>query len=267
MNDKEKIKDLKTRQKIKNVMLRTAGALAFLALWQLAPLFMGDSAVLLATPLQVIARLYELVAGGGFFAHIAFSLARIALGFALAVAAGVLFAALSARFRIAEALIRPYITVAKTVPVASFIVLSLIWLTSSTLPVFISFLMVLPVIYTNTLEGIRSADEKLLEAARVYRVPAARRVRYIYIPALRPHLISGARVGAGMAWKSGVAAEVIGIAAGSVGEQLYFSKVYLDSAELLAWTLAVVIVSIAFEKLFLLMLDLVFAGVKKQWTR
>ena len=134
MNDKEKTKDIKNRQKIKNVTLRTAGALAFLALWQLAPLFMGNSAVLLATPLQVIARLYELVTGGGFFAHIAFSLARIALGFTLAVAAGVLFAALSARFSVAEALIRPYITVSKTVPVASFIVLALIWLSSSALP-------------------------------------------------------------------------------------------------------------------------------------
>ena len=224
---------------------------------------MGRSAVLLATPLQVASRLFGLLSEQGFVSRVLFSLARIALGFGAAFAAGILLASLAAISQIAEAFIRPYMTVAKTVPVASFIVLALIWLSSSTLSVFISFLMVLPIIYTNTLEGIRSADTKLLEAAKIFRVPLARRVLYIRLPAAAPYVISGSKIGLGMAWKAGVAAEVIAIAGGSVGEQLYFSKVYLDSAELLAWTLVVVLLSLAFEKLFLLLLNTAFKGVRK----
>ncbi len=263
MNDNNVKNARPERIKIKNAMLRIAGALAFLGVWQLAPLLMGKTSVLLATPVGVVRRLIELVPQGGFISRVWFSFARIAAGFGLALAFGVLFAALSAASKVAESLIRPYMTVAKTVPVASFIVLALIWLSSSTLSVFISFLMVLPIIYTNTLQGIRSADEKLLEAARVFKVPRPRRVRYIYLPAAFPYLISGARVGLGMAWKAGVAAEVISIATGSIGEQLYFSKVYLDSAELLAWTLIVVLLSLAFEKLVLFLLGAAFKGVKK----
>ena len=178
MNEKKTaVKEPKDKRKrIKKALLRIAGALAFLALWQTAPLLMGRSAVLLATPLQVASRLFELLSEQAFISRVLFSLARIALGFGAAFTAGILLASLAAVSGVAEAFIRPYMTVAKTVPVASFIVLALIWLSSSTLSVFISFLMVLPIIYTNTLEGIRSADVKLLEAAKIFRVPLARRV-------------------------------------------------------------------------------------------
>ncbi len=253
----------KSKLNIKTILLRTAGIVAFLGLWQLAPLLMGSSGVLLATPVKVAERLVELLGEPGFFARVWFSLARIALGFFIALASGIILASLSARFKAAEAFIMPYITVAKTVPVASFIVLAFIWLSSNTLSVFISFLIVLPVIYTNVLDGIRSADKQLLETAAVFKVSAFRRVFYIYIPALKPYLLAGSRVGVGMAWKSGVAAEVIAIATGSVGEQLYFSKVYLDSAELLAWTAVIVAASVAFELLFICLLKLAFKGVKK----
>ena len=253
----------KNKLNIKTVLLWTAGVAAFLGLWQAAPRLMGKSGVLLATPVKVAERLFQLFGEPGFFARVWFSLARIALGFFIALAAGIILASLSARFKVAEAFISPYITVAKTVPVASFIVLAFIWLSSNTLSVFISFLIVLPVIYTNTLDGIRAADKQLLEAASVFKVSAFRRVFYIYIPALRPYLLAGSRVGVGMAWKSGVAAEVIGVATGSIGEKIYSAKAYFDSAELLAWTAVLVAVSVAFELLFILLLKLAFKGVKK----
>ena len=68
----------------------------------------------------------------------------------------------------------------KSIPVASFIILALLWLRNTgNLAVFISFLMVLPIVYTNTLTGIRQADAQLLELARLYRVPWGRAMRYI----------------------------------------------------------------------------------------
>ena len=173
---------------------------------------------------------------------------------------GVLLAVAAGRLRVLEMLLWPYVTAIKSVPVASFIIICLIWLNTSQLAVFISFLMVFPVIYSNTLQGIRSADPALLEMARLYRVPFSRRLGYIYVPQVKPFLLSGCSVALGMSWKSGVAAEVIGVVGGSIGERLYESKVYFQTADLLAWTVVIVICSVGFEKLVLWLLRRCFAA-------
>ena len=146
-------------------------------------------------------------------------------------------------------------TAIKAVPVASFIILVLIWVPSRNLSVVISFLMVLPIVYTNVLNGIRSMDGQLLEMARVFRVPLSRRIRYIYLSQLLPFLRTAFSLSLGLCWKAGIAAEVIGIPDGSIGERLYESKVYLQTADLFAWTLVIVALSIGFEKCFLWAVD------------
>ena len=158
---------------------------------------------------------------------------------------------LSARFPAAEVLLRPYMAAVKAVPVASFIVIALLWLSGRRLSIFISFLMVLPVLYTAFLQGIRSADEKLLEMAQVFRMGRWNRLRGIYIPALRPYCRSACRACLGMCWKAGVAAEVIGFCTGSLGGMLYDAKVYLELDSLFALTLAIVLASVLFERGFL----------------
>lgn len=162
---------------------------------------------------------------------------------------------LAGRFPLADTLLRPYVTTVQSVPVASFIVIALLWLSSRRLSIFISFLMVFPILYTNVVQGIRSADGDLLEMAQVFRVPWRRRLRYIYLPALRPYLTAGCRVGLGLCWKAGVAAEVIGVTAESLGGKLYDAKVYLAIADLFAWTAVIVFISAGFEKLFLRLLQ------------
>ncbi len=136
----------------------------------------------------------------------------------------------------------------KAIPVASFVVLFLIWWRSAVLATAVSFCIVLPNIYVNTLEGIRHVDPRLLEMAQVLEIPAWNRFFYIYRPALKPCLDSAIHISAGMSWKSGVAAEVIGIPVLSVGEQLYLSKIYLDTAGVLAWTTVTVLASVACEQ-------------------
>ena len=131
----------------------------------------------------------------------------------------------------------------------------LVWVPSRNLSVVISFLMVAPIVYQNVLGGISNMDHKLTEMADVFQVPFARRLRYLYLPQVAPFFRSACAVGLGLCWKSGVAAEVIGLPDGSIGERLYEAKVYLDTPDLFAWTLVIVLVSIAFEKLFLFLLD------------
>ncbi len=236
-----------------------AAALA-VAVWQAASMAVGSS-LLLASPVQVAARLFALVSTMAFWQTVFFSLLRIAGGFLLALALAAVLALAAGRLRIVEILLQPYVLAIKSVPVASFIILALIWLKTSLLSLFISFLMVFPVLYTNILAGIKSADGQLLEMAQVFRVPWKRRLRMIYLPAIRPFLLAGSTAALGMSWKAGVAAEVIGVVSGSIGERLYDAKIYLQTADLLAWTVVIVALSAGFEWLMLRLLRRVFRGL------
>ena len=228
--------------------VRPALVVAFwLAVWQLAAVVV-DQEILLVTPAGALTRLGELVVTADFWVTVWHSLARIAGGFATAVAAGVLCAAAAAASRVVDALLTPALTAIRTTPVVSFIILVLIWASSGELAFVISFLMVLPITYTTVLEGIRQRDRALLEVATVFRVPFWRRLPAMDVPAVLPYLTASCRVGVGLAWKSGIAAEVIGLADGSIGERLYQAKVFLETADLFAWTAVIIALSFGFER-------------------
>lgn len=229
-------------------------AVAFwLLVWQAASIAIGQE-ILLVSPVSVVLRLFTLMQEATFWRSILFSFRRIILGFLLAVCSGVLLAALAARFIRVRELLAPLMLTIKATPVASFIILVLIWIPSRNLSVFISFLMVLPILYDNMLTGILSVDGKLLEMAQVFRVPFGRRLRYIYSWQVLPFFQAGCSVSLGLCWKSGIAAEVIGIPKGSIGEHLYQAKIYLDTPDLFAWTLVIILISLLFEQLFLWLL-------------
>ncbi len=237
----------------KNALTKTLAVVLALAVWQIVSMIVGSD-LLLVSPIGVIKRLTEMVGEEGFLSSIGFTFSRIALGFFSGLACGVLLALLAGRFKIVETMLWPYMITIKSVPVASFVVIALIWMSASNLSMLISFLMVLPIIYTNLLEGIHSVDNKMLQMADVFKMPFSRRLRYIWLPSLKPFAVSGCRVALGLAWKSGVAAELIGYPQGSVGEALYYSRLYMETADLFAWTVVIVLLSVTFEKLFVFLL-------------
>lgn len=221
-----------------------------LGLWQLAAATV-DLPILLVSPVEVLVRMTTIWQVENFAGSIWFSFYHIAGGFLLALVLGVLLAALSARFSWIETMLWPFMITVKTVPVASFVVICLIWLSAQNLSVFISFLIVLPVVYGNVLEGIKSEDRAMLEVGKVFKMPFFRSILYIHLPQLKPFIMSACSTALGMAWKAGVAAEIIGTPAGSIGKQLYYAKIYLDTDDLMCWTLIIVIISVVFEKLFM----------------
>lgn len=228
--------------------------LAWLVIWQVTAMAL-DSELLLPAPLTVIARTAELALTAPFWQRVTFSLARIFAGFALGTTVGIAAAALAVRFRRAEEFFAPAITVMKSVPVASITVLALVWLRAANLAVFVVMLVATPVMYENVAAGLRAQDTRLVEMATLFRIPTLRRVRLIVLPALMPHLQSGLALSLSMAWKAGVAAEVIGIPTGSFGEAIYAAKVAFDTPALFAWTLAVVALSVASERVLLFAID------------
>lgn len=241
--------------KNKEALLRISGALLALLVWQLASMAL-DQQLFLASPVTVAKKLWELMGTLEFYLTLGRSLLNIVIGFLCAAVVGSALGALSYKSGAAKVLLRPYISVIKATPVASFIILVLILWGSRSLSAIISFLMVLPVFYTNVLGGLNSVESERFEAAEVFGMARSDRFRFIYLPYLLPHFTAACSVGLGMAWKSGVAAEVVGLAAGSIGEKLYEAKLYLDTAELFAYTAAGVLLSIALERLTLSVIKL-----------
>lgn len=230
-----------------NPLRRCLTAAFWLLVWQLLAMAVGQR-LLLASPSETLVRLFELILTGDFWRSVLFTLGHILTGFFAAVILGALTGALSARFGWLKELISPLLTAIRSVPVASFVIVALIWIPSRQLSVLISFLITLPLIHAAVLDGLTHIDPKLLEMARVFRMPPLSRLKAIELPAVLPRLSSAAGVAIGLAWKSGVAAEVIGIPAGSVGERLYKAKVYLATPDLFAWTLTIVLASMLCER-------------------
>ena len=228
-----------------------AGAVVFwLIVWEVASLFIGEE-LFLPSPLSVLKRFLEIIPTGEFWSSILFTLIRILLGFLLSVAVASILAFLSYRSRLFSILLEPFVKIVRATPVASIVILVLVWVRSRNLSVIISFLMVFPIIYTNILEGLRATDKDLLEAASVYRVKMIKKIRYIYLPSLTTYIQSAISISLGLAWKSGIAAEVIGLPDGSIGERVYEAKIYLSTPDLFAWTVVIIILAFLFERFFL----------------
>ena len=231
--------------------LRTLAVLLFGGLlWTVAAALVGQE-LLLPSPAQTARKLLELASAADFWLTVGQSVLRVLTGILAAVLGGVLLALLTHRSPLCMALLSPLMTLVKSTPVASFIILALVWLGRSTVPVFIAALMVLPVVWANVSAGLRGIDPQLLELARVYALPRLRVLRRITWPSVRPHLRAALRSALGLGWKAGIAAEVLTVPALSIGKRIYEAKLYLETTELFAWTAAVVLVSLGIEKLLL----------------
>ncbi|MDM8270633.1 ABC transporter permease [Thermophilibacter provencensis] len=218
----------------------------WLLVWQLAA-WAIDARIILVGPLEVLARLAALATTGEFWASVGLSLGRIALGLVAGIAAGVVLAAAASRVRVLRELLAPLVGALKAVPVASFVILVLLWVSSSSLSIVIAWIMAFPIVYANVLEGIEQTDSQLLEMADVFGVRPLDRLRLIYLSQVLPYFRVAVSLALGLSWKAGIAAEVIGLPDLTIGEHLYDAKVYLDTPDLFAWTVAIVVVSVALE--------------------
>ncbi len=222
-------------------------ALAFwLAAWWVTSVLVGQE-LLVPSPAAVLVTLVNLAATPSFWQTTALSLLRVLVGFLAGVAAGVAAAVLTTRYAAVDALLSPALRVVRAAPVASFIILALVWIPTGRLPAFISFLMVVPVVWESMAQGIARQDRDLLEVARVFGFGRWQTLRRIRVPLLLPFFAAACTTGMGLAWKSGIAAEVISRPTVAVGSRLQDAKIYLETPEVFAWTITVVVLSLLLE--------------------
>lgn len=248
--------------KLKNFIYKFVAVLLALFAWQAAAHF-TNLPILLPSPIEVFEGFFSVQEGQMFYLAVITTFSNIIRGFLWGFFAGAIFAVLAGRFRIIRELLWPYMITIKSVPVASFIIIALLWISTDDLSIFISFLMVFPIVYNNILEGYKSIDPKKLEVAKVFNLPFYKQFVYIFLPEMKPFIISACSTSFGLAWKSGVAAEFIALPLNSIGESLYYSKIYFESVDLFAWTLVLIVISFVFEKLMVGAIKLVYMGVEK----
>ncbi len=219
----------------------------WVGLWQLFSMLM-DQELLIPSPYTVLQHLYILAKRVSFWLSIAATLLRVITGYVLGMVLGCFLGAITWRFPFIRHLLHPLLLIIRSTPVSSFIILILLWIATDFVPVFISLLMVIGIFWQNIYEGIESVDSQLIEFAFIYRLPFKQRVTAIYLTSLRPFFSSAAIASLGLAWKSGVAAEVLCHPKFSMGKALYDAKIYLETADLFAWTAMVIFLSMILEK-------------------
>lgn len=206
-----------------------------------------DAAYILPGPLDVLARAFELVATGGFWSAVGWSLLRVVVGFAAGMVLGVALAVPMAASPRLRAVFAPFIKVVRTVPVVCFILLMLLWVNTTWLSAIISALMVLPVAWTGAIEALDGIDSGTVEVARQFRLSSPRRLMRVYLPAIAPRLLSMAVVALGLAWKSGITAEVLALPFAGMGSGIYHAKIALEAADIFVWALVIMAISWAME--------------------
>ncbi|MEG1887752.1 MAG: ABC transporter permease subunit [Oscillospiraceae bacterium] len=246
---------MKTSSLFNRKLYKTLFALVFwLALWQIISMMVGTE-FLVPSPSKTLEALGALAMKKEFWLSCLYSLIRIILGFSLAIICGTVIAALTHKLSFVNTLLSPVLHIIKAAPVASFIILALVWIKTDTLPIFISFLMVVPIVWQTVHTSLANIDKKEIEMGKVFGFNKWKILKFIIIPQIMPQFVSSAITSLGFAWKSGVAAEIICLPEISLGRQLQNSKAHLETPDVFALTATIIILSLILEKLLQFMAE------------
>ncbi len=231
----------------KKILSAILVATIWLVIWQIIYICV-DAPLFVASPLSVFLRFVELACTWLFWKTVLYSVLRILFGFILGIVFGT-FMAFVCTVDFAEKLFEPIKVIIRATPVASFIMLTWIWLERAYIPVFISFLMVVPVMWGNVATGIKNVSKEYKELAKVYKFSLVKRIKYIYIPSVLPYFATAVCTSSGLVWKAGIAAEVLCQPPGTIGASLFSAKSILETVDIFTWTVVVILISIALEKI------------------
>lgn len=223
--------------------------LIWLVIWQVLAVIVNNS-ILLSGPVETFKALVELGSTSAFYISVGITVGKILLGYLTGMCLGALLSVLSYRSGIIREFLSPFVSVIKSIPIVSFIIIALIWAGSANVTVIVSAIISFPIFYKTLIEGLSVTDPKMLELAQVYQMKPSKKLRYIYLPTLSSHIKSAVSLAIGMAFRGGITAEVVGQPLRSIGNGLYRSKINLATSDMLAWTLVAVLSAFIIEKLF-----------------
>lgn len=241
---------MKTSITAETKIIKKIGILIFwILIWHVCSVFINEE-LLLPSPFQVLKSLVLLMGKFYFWKSVLSSVIRVIIGILLSVIIGIVFGLTAGLNKFVEELLEPVVITVKATPVISIIIIALVWFNSSNVVIFTAILICFPIVYTNVLQGIKSIDKSLIQMANVFKVKRKYVLKDIYLPSIKNYIVSGILMCMGIGWKVSVASEVLSIPRYSIGLNLLSAKTTLETSELFAWTIVVVILSFMFEKVF-----------------
>lgn len=231
---------------MKNLLKFTLIGFFWILVWYILALII-DLPLIFPSPLSVIIRLGELLTKWGFYKIALLSFVRIIIGIFIAVCGGCFMAFICSLSKIIYDFFIPLVSIIKSTPVVAFVFLVNLFIGSEKTVIFICFLMVFPIVFANVYQGIKSTDKDLLEMCKLYKIPLLKRASSLYLPSVTPFFISSLLTSIGLAWKAGIAAEILCTPTISIGYEIFNAKQYIEYIDLFAWIVTVVILSMLFE--------------------
>lgn len=233
---------------MKRIVLTCLSILLIPVAWQLLSWQMAQPQLIPSFP-DLIRALLRLVYTPGFLVSIGTTCLRACVGLLLSLAAASITAFLLNRSEAIRFLFMPWLSLLRSVPVISFILLALIFLNPEMIPLLIAFLTMYPLLTENLLKGLMNRRDSWKMLARQFHLNAWNRLFQINYPQLRPYLFSGLASAVGFGWRAIIMGEVLSQCVDGIGKRMKEAQVFIDVPELIAWTLVAIVLSWLTDKL------------------
>ncbi|WP_353476520.1 ABC transporter permease (plasmid) [Salipiger sp. H15] len=221
-----------------------------LLLWVLAAFLTGDAQIL-PQPWALVQPFAEALRSGELPYHLGRTLARVGWAFVLAMGLGIALGMAMGRYPRLDRWLDPWLVIFLNLPALVLIVLCYLWIgLNETAAIVAVTLNKIPNVATVIREGARALDPGLDAMARVYRMPALRRLRHVVLPQLAPFITGAARAGIAVIWKIVLVVEFLGRSDG-VGFQIHLYFQLFDVAMVLVYAFSFIAVMLAVEWLVL----------------
>ena len=232
--------------KNKNIIYFILGIIIFILLWFFISLKI-NSEIVFPNILTIIKKLIEIILEKSFYKDLFLSLIRVFITFILSFLLAIIFGILSGIFSSIRYMLMPIINFIRTIPTIPLILVAIIWFDNNTVPIFVSMLVIFPIMYDAVVNGIINVDKNLIEMSLSYNVSLKNQIISLYIPSIKPYILTAVSQSMGITWKSILAAEILALPSLGIGSKLYESHLYLDTVSLFAYCLIAVIFNGIFE--------------------
>lgn len=222
--------------------------LVFFILWAVLAFF-TKSALILPGPLEVCSKLGNLFIEKKFWISLYATFLRCLISFFLSLGIGLFFGITFSFFPLFKTFMSFAFSIIKVTPVVSFILIAIFWFKTNTVPYFIATLMILPILTAGFTTAINSVDKDLLEMAKVYALHNKQKIFSIYLPTIIPLVKNPMLTAFSQTWKIVLAAEILCLPKNGIGSSLYEAKMHLETAEVFALTVSVIVVCFVLENL------------------
>lgn len=218
-----------------------------LLLWQILAIQVQNE-IILPKPLAVWNTMVIQIQDPLFYTSIAFTLFRISIGLFIAFLLAFFISVLAYFYPWFKDLFHPVLTLIRSIPNISYILIVLFWFSAKTSVIIISFLILFPTMYATLEQGFSDIPKEYHDLMKLYPAKKYTEIRCIYLPFLKPYIFTAILTGLSLAFKVGIMAEILGQAGTGIGRQLNICRLQLQMEGVFAWTIWIILLLTIMEK-------------------